>query len=482
MGDHAHQVEISKQRDGYLPFISLLIVGADLVALYVFLGRRSYLLNPVWIFLAVYGLIFCFYLYAAGRIVPALKESRFGRLTVAIILIFGIAFRLAVLPAPPSLSTDIYRYVWDGKLTDHKINPYRWAPNATMLRWLRDRDWDITEYKAYQTIYMPVSQLVFAGEYALFKDNLIGYKAVYTAFDVGILFLIGALLKSSGRSRTLLVWYAWCPLPVIEVSLAGHQDVVGVFFMLLAFLLASRNKPPETIALALVAAAMTKGFALMLLPVFARYYGRKFTITVVVAMLYLSMPILVYLPDFLHGMTQYLDTVHVNSSLFSLIDSGLAHVTRYHSIVVEKLSDVAILAAVIWSARYRPRDLQDLLRRSFVVLATILLVVPTLFPWYLVWVFPFMPLLGRRISWAFTLLTGLVALLYTFYIGMMVLWWAPILEYVPFYSVLVWEFILWKRRDKAERELAAHDQSIPNEPSLSISQFKSGVESWIARY
>jgi hypothetical protein len=244
-----------------------------------------------------------------------------------------------------------------------------------------------------------------------------------------------------------MVWYAWCPLPVVEVALTGHQDVVGVFFLLLAFVLAARNKPPEAIALALTAAALTKGFALMLMPLFAMRYGKRFIATSLIALVYLSMPILDYLPNFLHGMQQYLDTVHVNSSLFSLLDTGMRHITRYHSVIVEKLSDVAILAIVYWSARTRPHDLQDLMRRSFVVLAVILLVVPTLFPWYLSWVLPFMPLIGRRISWAFVLLTGLVAFLYTFYISLSVLWWAPVLEYVPFYAVLAWELYIWKRTE-----------------------------------
>ena len=45
------------------------------------------------------------------------------RWLVPFILITGVLFRLAVLPAPPSLSTDIYRYVWDGRLTTARHQP-----------------------------------------------------------------------------------------------------------------------------------------------------------------------------------------------------------------------------------------------------------------------------------------------------------------------------------------------------------------------
>ena len=74
------------------------------------------------------------------------------------------------------------------------------------------------------------------------------------------------------------------------------------------------------------------------------------------------------------------------------------------------------------------------------MLAVTLLVVPTLFPWYLVWVLPFLALLGRRPSWAFVLLTGLAALLYTYYVSMRAYWWTPLAEYVPFYALLLWEW------------------------------------------
>ena len=82
---------------------------------------------------------------------------------------------------------------------------------------------------------------------------------------------------------------------------------------------------------------------------------------------------------------------------------------------------------------------------AFGVLSVTLLVVPTLFPWYLLWVLPFMCLLGRRPSAAFVLLTGLVALLYVYYLHDRTFWWTPVLEYVPFYLVLGWEGRHWHR-------------------------------------
>lgn len=432
--------------------IALLVVALGMLGLYVYIGRREFLLNPVWIYLAAYSVLFVGYVYAAGRIVPRLARSC-GRWLLPVILIFSVLFRLAVLPTPPSISTDMYRYVWDGRLTLHGINPYRWSPNAQTLRSLRDPIWEKMEYKPYQTIYMPVSQASFALGDALFGNNLIGFKLIYFLFDCGVMALAVLLLKRLGHQASQVIWYAWCPLPITEISLAGHQDVVGVFFLLAAFFLVMRPKTIWVAAVMLVASVLTKGFTLLLLPLFCRTYGWRFAAIAAAAMLYLGMPMWVYLPEFLHGMTQYLNTVHVNAGLFHGVDLALAPLVRFHYRAAQILCDLAILGATAWSAWRPAKYYDDLLRRSLIVLAVTLLAVPTLFPWYLIWILPLAVLAGRRPSWALILLTGLVAFVYTFYISIMTYWWTPLAEYAPFYAVLAAEYYVWRKsRDTLPHE------------------------------
>jgi hypothetical protein len=484
------------------PLIVLWVIAADMLGLYAWLSCHAYLLNPVWPFITIYGILFAGYAYAAGRIVPGLSAGQ-ARQAVWLIVASGVLFRLVALPSAPSLSTDIYRYVWDGRLTMHGINPYRWAPNALALRSLRDPVWDMMDYKAYQTIYMPVSQMVFALANAIFHNNLVGFKLIFVLFDIGVMSLLVVVLRALGRSGMNVIWYAWCPLPITEVAIAGHQDVVGVFFLLLAFVLVQRagsephplpllgkeREPEESsgaaatlprvvsgsamsertrtaapqephsgaewiwlAAIALICSGLTKGFSFMLLPLFLRNYGRPFAIAAALSLLYLGIPMYVYLPEFLHGMKQYLNNVHVNSGLFNWTNMALWPLTPYHYQVTDGLSKLAIISAATWAAWRPVTGYADLLRRSFIVLAVILMVVPTLFPWYLVWVIPFLPLLGKRPSWAFVALICTVSLLYTYYIFIEPLWWTPVLEYVPFYLILIWEYRRWRlRQGRTER-------------------------------
>ena len=451
---------------GALPLFWLGLVAADLGSLYFYLGRLLYPLNPAWVYLLVYTLCFGLYLLGAWALLPAIPRS-WTRFALPIILVGAIVFRLAVVFAPPRLSTDILLYVWDGRLITQGINPYHWAPNAQPLRFLRDGVWNAMEYKSYQSIYMPVSQGIFAASYALFGSNPIGYKVIYTLFDFGVIGLLLSLLKRLGRPLTQVIWYAWCPLPITEVALAGHQDIVGIFFLLLAFTLVMRSgRTIGWAALALVAAALTKGFALLLLPLFARVHGRPFVVWAVCGLVYLGMPLWVYLPQFLHGMHQYLETMHVNSGAFNWVNLALGLIThRWHYMITEKLSDAAILAVMAWSIWRPVASYVDLLRRAFAILAVTLLVIPTLFPWYLLWTLAFVPLLGRRPLYSFVLLSGLSALLYTYYISMMSYWWVPIAEYIPFYLLLSWEIYAAKRSGKVR--VPAPAREIP--PPLRVS-------------
>ena len=61
-----------------------------------------------------------------------------SRHAVAAIIGVAVAMRVAVVLAPPYLSSDIYRYVWDGRVTAAGINPYQYIPNDPHLAALRD--------------------------------------------------------------------------------------------------------------------------------------------------------------------------------------------------------------------------------------------------------------------------------------------------------------------------------------------------------
>src|SRR5580704_14606822 len=90
-------------------------------------------------------------------------RHRFGRPALAVIFIVAALARAIAVPAPATLSTDVARYVWDGRVQAAGINPYRYVPADEHLAELRDQAIypHINRADYAPTIYPPVAQMIF---------------------------------------------------------------------------------------------------------------------------------------------------------------------------------------------------------------------------------------------------------------------------------------------------------------------------------
>ncbi len=158
----------------------------------------------------------------------ALYQGERGVVSWSPSVILGVALllRLLFLFNPPQLSDDIYRYLWDGNTLLRGINPYASAP-ATVTpppelipihRQINHPD--------YVTIYPPTAQLLFAGGAA--TGGITGLKWVLILADLGLCLLLMLLLKQLKLPVWRTVLYAWNPLPVVEIAGSGHVDGAGL--------------------------------------------------------------------------------------------------------------------------------------------------------------------------------------------------------------------------------------------------------------
>ena len=139
-------------------------------------------------------------IFGAGSI-GALYASRLGELidqrsALVLILIGAVAMRLALLFTEPTLSSDIYRYIWDGRVQAAGINPYRYVPAAPELAPLRDPAiWPLINRANYAvTIYPPVAQTLFLGVTRV-GENVVVMKLVLLLFEAMSVVALIALLK-----------------------------------------------------------------------------------------------------------------------------------------------------------------------------------------------------------------------------------------------------------------------------------------------
>src|SRR5215468_10551618 len=113
--------------------IALVLLGCVSVVLYR-AGLRASGVSGIRFFMTIAFVQSAIYLLAAWIVV----RSRPSNATVLIAIAFAVIFRLSILFAPPYLSDDIYRYVWDGRVQAAGINPYRYIPADQALAHLRD--------------------------------------------------------------------------------------------------------------------------------------------------------------------------------------------------------------------------------------------------------------------------------------------------------------------------------------------------------
>src|SRR5262249_2944353 len=143
--------------------------------------------------------------------------------TVIVILSVAAAMRLLVLAAPPYLSTDVYRYVWDGRVLAAGINPYRYIPTDPHLAPLRDRTIfpKINRANYAATIYPPAAEAIFFAVTRI-SESLAAMKVASVFFEAIAVLLLLRLLALAGLPAVRVIVYAWHPLPVWEFAGSGH--------------------------------------------------------------------------------------------------------------------------------------------------------------------------------------------------------------------------------------------------------------------
>jgi alpha-1,6-mannosyltransferase len=228
------------------------------------------------------------YAVAAWLIVRGGPDRASSGRALASILIVGLAMRLILLPGTP-VSTDIFRYVWDGRVQGAGINPYLYLPADAALTSLRDGAIYpyINRADYAPTIYPPTSQIVF---YLITRisEATIFMKAAMVAFEGLVVWAILQLLAARGLPWSRVLLYAWHPLPLWEFARSGHVDIVAIAFLLLAFL-AMERRSPILAGVALGAGVLVKYFPVVAGPALYKRWDWRLPVAfaATVAVLYL---------------------------------------------------------------------------------------------------------------------------------------------------------------------------------------------------
>jgi alpha-1,6-mannosyltransferase len=302
----------------------------------------------------------------------------FSRRVVIIGLVLAAVWHVAFLRLPAGADDDIHRYVWDGRLQRLGYNPYLVVPSDPAVKGLHTPETRSLNNPDLPSPYPPGAQLFFRGVTAI-QESTFALKVAFVVCEFAIILLLLDLLRRKQAAHLVLA-FAWNPLLAIEVAGSGHIDIVGALLLVVsAAALVRRWRATAAVALALAIAV--KFLPVVLLPL---YWKR---VRVRDAALAAAVVGLLYVPFLTHGripvgsLGTYVQNFRFNGPLFA----ALAQVASPPLLV--GLAVLVGLVTATWLRTTTPELSPDAFAWP---MAASFLCAPAVFPWYLLWLLPFL--------------------------------------------------------------------------------------------
>jgi len=360
---------------------------------------------------------------------------------------FGITIRIYVLLFDPLLSSDIYRYIWDGRVQAAGINPYRYFPAHGALAFLRDATIfpNINRADFALTIYPPVAQFFFLIVTRI-GESVTAMRLALLGCELVTVILINRFLRRMNRPATRIVAYVWHPLPLWEIANSGHVDALMVALMLLGLWVALTGHALRG-AVLITFSMLVKPIAAPVLAGIWRPWDLKMPLLVTAAIALSYLPYLSVGWGVLGFLTQgYM----VEEGIRDGNDIWLLSLWRL--VFGEHPGDVVgyvVVAAIVLLfkgfsvARRSDRTMLPTLDGINMLLLLALLLLSPNYPWYFLVITPFVALCGSLPTWLVSIAALLLSeqLDWDFYIPRMVT------KSILFGGlILAWAFTTWRTR------------------------------------
>ena len=393
------------------------------------------------------------YLIAVLSIVSGSNKD----LSLITVIAVGALMRGLFLFSTPVLEDDFYRYLWDGKLVAQGFNPYFYAPaeiragtgRGDELGMLTDIAGESEpvfsriNHPQLRTIYPPLAQAVFGVSAWVKPWNLTTWRLTLLLFDILTLWLLIKLLQMLGSRLDRVVVYWWNPVLIKETINSAHMDILlaPLLLLLVYFSIVQRRR---LAAVCIALASAIKLWPLLLLPTLLRWSAPNVREAVATILLVMSVTAALLLPMILSpmdptsGLVAYAQQWKMNGALFHLIDSLASEP------MVSRWVVLGIVAAFIAYLNRGPVAApEDLINRMLLSIAALFLLSPTGYPWYYIWLLPFLTLAPRISLLSLSVLLPLYYLRFWFdardvfhVFENRILW----LEFAPVWLLLIWEW------------------------------------------
>src|SRR5712664_3178501 len=320
------------------------------------------------------------------------------------VIVFGLAlsalWQIQFLRMPPGLDDDIHRYVWDGRVQRLGYNPYIVVPSDPALASLHTSETRTLNNPEVPSPYPAGAQLFFCAVTSI-HESTFALKVAFVVCDLAIVFVLLDVLRCTRQGEHWVLAYAWHPLLAIEVAGSGHVDIVGVLLLLVS-VAALLRRWRAVAAMAFGLAVSVKLLPIVLLPLYwKRVRMRDAALAAIVVGL-------LYVPFFNHGripigsLGTYVQRFRFNDPVFAALERVAAP---------QLVAGLALLVGFLTAIWMRRKSAEGSLDAFAWPMAASLLCAPVVYPWYMLWLLPFI-----RSTSTLPILVWTLSILPTYYV------------------------------------------------------------------
>jgi hypothetical protein len=452
---------IRKMSGWKTPLLLMLVLG--MLLCFVLVSRLEHFTREAHLYLRYFMVAFTLYIIACSL----LWNVNLGEYQWLPFAVFSVAilFRMPFWFSQPSLSSDVWRYLWDGRLISQGANPYLERVDALIVGGQAEVLRSKIQHQWMASPYPPAAQAAFGLIYLLFPMSATAMQVTFSLIDLAIGALLIRILKHRRLPSGRALLYLWSPLVVVEFAHSAHIDSLMILLVLVAALF-TLNSRQTLSAVSLGFATVTKYIPALFLPVFMRRWSWRNVCVYIVSALIVYVPFLgaglgiepgnpgtgifgalrIYLRQWSTNGGIYFWLVEIINQL------GVAEPER-----IVKAITVLVLGMIgVWIyARPNDRDAPDgpmIIDGMILLLSAYLLLSAAVFPWYLTLLIALAAALpvDENPAWRLVLIAWIyfsaaVNLSYLFYIdpgNPAEIEWVRWLEYLPLLIMLAAALIL----------------------------------------
>jgi hypothetical protein len=308
-----------------------------------------------------------------------LSAPVFPKRVVVIGLALAAVWHVLFLVMPPGPDDDVHRYLWDGRVQQLGYSPYLLVPSDPALDVLHTSETRTLNNPGVPSPYPAGAQLLFR-VIASIHESVFMFKIAFVAFDAAIVVVLLQFLRWSREGMHWVLAYAWHPLLATDVAGSGHVDIVGALLLLVSFVALGRRWRTVA-ATAFGLAVAVKLLPIVLTPLYWKRIRRRD------AALAAGVFGLLYVPFLRDGevpigsLGAYVKSFRFNGPVFV----ALEHVGS-----PEVVAGFAVLVGILTAIWLRRRSGPWPSEAFAWPMAAAMLCAPVVYPWYLLWLLPFL--------------------------------------------------------------------------------------------